>query len=290
MATRRIPESELILNTNGRIYHLNLVAEMVADTIIVVGDPERVPKISRYFDKIHHQVANRELVTHTGEIGGKRLSVISSGMGTDNVELLMTELDALVNIDFSTRQVNRRLKKLNIIRIGTSGCMQGDIPLDSLLVSRAALGLDNLMSFYAREAHEELSIIENKVQRLLELPFKPYFAKGSEELFNLFKGEMHHGVTVTAPGFYAPQGREIRLKPKISGFIEILASTQTSFGRFTNFEMETAGYYAMAELLGHEMISLNALIANRVNQTFSENHEKVVESLIQLVLDKLTCS
>lgn len=290
MASRRIPESELIINPNGRIYHLNLVPEMVADTIIVVGDPDRVSKISTHFDKIEHQVHNRELVTHTGVLGGKRISAISSGMGTDNVELLMTELDALVNIDFETRQVKRKLKKLKIIRIGTSGCMQSDIPLDALLVSRAALGLDNLMSFYKREVPDELSIVENKMQRLLEIPFKPYFAKGSDTLFNLFAPYMHHGVTVTAPGFYAPQGREIRLKPKITGFLETLARTSTSFGRFTNFEMETAGYYAMAELLGHEMISLNALIANRVNQTFSSNHEEVVEGLIQLVLEKIIAS
>ena len=288
MASKRIAESELIINPNGRIYHLNLTPEMVADSIIVVGDPDRVPKISQHFDKIHFQVANRELVTHTGEIGGKRLSVISSGMGTDNVELLMTELDALVNIDFQSRTINKKLKSLHIIRIGTSGCMQADIPLDALLVSNAALGLDNLMSFYAREPEEEISVIENKMQRLLDLPFKPYFAKGSEKLFNMFQDQMHHGVTVTAPGFYAPQGREVRLKPAISGFIEILARTQTAFGRFTNFEMETAGYYAMAELLGHEMISLNALIANRVNQTFSKDHEKAVNSLITLVLEKLT--
>lgn len=288
MASRRIPESELIINPNGRIYHLNLLPEMVADTIIVVGDPDRVAKISQHFDKIEHQVHNRELITHTGLIGGKRLSVMSSGMGTDNVELLMTELDALVNIDFETRQVKQMLRRLNIIRIGTSGCMQADIPLDSLLVSRAALGLDTLMSFYERNTKEELEIVENKIQRILELPFKPYFAKSSESLFELFAPEMLHGVTVTAPGFYAPQGREVRLKPKISGFIEKLATTPTSFGRFTNFEMETAGYYAMAELLGHEMISLNALIANRVHQTFSKDHEQTVEKLIQLVLEKVT--
>ena len=288
MVSRRIPESELIINPNGRIYHLNLLPEMVTDTIIVVGDPARVPKISEHFDKIEHQVHNRELVTHTGTIGRKRLSVISSGMGTDNVELLMTELDALVNIDFASRQVKRKLKKLTIIRIGTSGCMQDDIPLDSLLVSRAALGLDTLMSFYERQPNEELEVVENKVQRLLNIPFKPYFAKSSDRLFELFASAMHHGVTVTAPGFYAPQGREIRLKPKISGFIETLANTPTSFGRFTNFEMETAGYYALAELMGHEMISLNALIANRANQSFSENPERAVNRLIELVLTKLT--
>ena len=155
MASKRIAESELIINPNGRIYHLNLSPEMVADTIIVVGDPDRVPKISRHFDKVHYQVANRELVTHTGEIGGTEISVISSGMGTDNVELLMTELDALVNIDFQSRTVKRKLKKLRIVRIGTSGCMQADIPLDALLVSRAALGLDNLCLLYTSDAADE---------------------------------------------------------------------------------------------------------------------------------------
>ncbi|WP_420385863.1 nucleoside phosphorylase [Roseivirga sp.] len=288
MAQRRIPESELIINPNGRIYHLNLSPEMVADTVIVVGDPDRVPKISCHFDKIFHQVSNRELVTHTGELGGKHISVISSGMGTDNVELLMTELDALVNVDFESRTVRRKHRRLKVIRIGTSGCMQADIPLDSLLVSRAALGLDTLMSFYERHTREELSVVENKIQRLLKLPFKPYFAQGSDRLFDLFGEELHHGVTVTAPGFYAPQGREIRLKPAIGDFLSTLADTKTSFGRFTNFEMETAGYYAMGELLGHEMISLNALIANRANQTFSKDHEQTVEQLIRLVLDRIT--
>lgn len=261
---------------------------MVADTVIVVGDPDRVPKISCHFDKIFHQVSNRELVTHTGELGGKYISVISSGMGTDNVELLMTELDALVNVDFESRTVRRKHRQLKVIRIGTSGCMQADIPLDSLLVSRGALGLDTLMSFYERHTREELSVVENKIQRLLKLPFKPYFAEGSDRLFKIFGEGLHHGVTVTAPGFYAPQGREIRLKPAIGDFLSTLAETKTSFGRFTNFEMETAGYYAMGELLGHEMISLNALIANRANQTFSKDHEQTVEQLIQLVLSRIT--
>ncbi|WP_286755802.1 nucleoside phosphorylase [Roseivirga sp. UBA838] len=288
MTSRRIPESELILNPKGRIYHLNLEPDMVADTIVVVGDPERVPKVSRYFDKIDLQINNRELVTHTGFLGGKRVSVISSGMGTDNVELLMTELDALVNVDFQTRTVRKELRQLKIVRVGTSGCMQPDIPLDTLLVSRAALGLDSLMSFYERSTSEEQQITENKIQRVLELPFKPYIAEGSEVLFDLFKSTMYTGVTVTAPGFYAPQGREIRLRPKLPGFLETLAKTDTPWGRFTNFEMETAGYYAMAQLLGHEMISLNALIANRAQGTFSAQAEKTTQKLIELTLDKLS--
>ncbi len=286
--SRVIPSSELILNNQGGVYHLGLQPEMVADTIIVVGDPDRVPKVSAHFDRLEFQKANRELVTHTGSIGSKRLSVISSGMGTDNVELLLTELDALVNINLETRKVKRRLTSLKIIRIGTSGCLQKDIPLDALLVSKAALGLDNLMSFYERNTSQSCAVVENKVQRLLGLSFKPYFAESSKVLFGWFEQELHHGVTITSPGFYGPQGREIRLPLKMKGMLEKLAEIETSYGRFTNFEMETAAYYALGALLGHQMVSLNALIANRAHGTFSKNHEKTVNTLIQKVITKLT--
>lgn len=281
-----IPPSELII-IDGRVYHLNLRPEMVADTIIVVGDPDRVPKVSTYFDKIEHQVRSRELVTHTGTIGSKRLTVISSGMGTDNVELLMTELDALVNIDLETRQVKSKMKSLDIIRIGTSGCLQADIPLDSLLASEAALGLDTLMSFYQwkEQGGDEQEAL--KVQRLLGLPFRPYIARASQKLIDRLAEGMHRGITVTAPGFYAPQGRQVRLKPAIPGFVDKLAKMKTPLGRYTNLEMETAGYYALAQLLGHEMISLNALIANRATQQFSGDHEKAVESLIRKALERI---
>lgn len=285
--SHRIPESELILTPQGRVYHLNLLPEMVADTIIVVGDPDRVPKISCYFDKIEHQVHSRELVTHTGTIGSNRLTVMSSGMGTDNVELLMTELDALVNVDLKTRTVKESLRSLRIIRIGTSGCLQSDVPLDAHLVSTAALGLDTLMSFYQWESDAETERFTDQVKLELDLTFKPYFAEASRSLLNLFDEDFHKGVTITAPGFYAPQGRQVRLKPKVDNLVDKLASMETPFGRFTNLEMETAGYYAMAQLLGHEMISLNALIANRARQEFSENHEAAVESLIKKVLGRL---
>jgi len=283
---RVIPESELIL-TDGRIYHLNLRPDQLADTIIMVGDPDRVAKVSTYFDKIEHQVSSRELVTHTGYVGGKRLSVVSSGMGTDNVELVMTELDALVNIDFDTRTVKDELISLEIIRIGTSGCLQADIPLDAHLVSEAALGLDTLMSFYNWKNDEKGAAIVHAVAQQLQLPFAPYFADADMGLVNKYGEGMARGTTITAPGFYAPQGREVRLKTVNSNFVEMLSKMELPLSRFTNLEMETAGYYAMAHLLGHKMVSLNALIANRARQEFSSNHEMAVDGLIRSVLSRL---
>ncbi|MCE7990335.1 MAG: nucleoside phosphorylase [Roseivirga sp.] len=280
---RIIPESELIL-VNDRVYHLNLHPEQVAETIIVVGDPDRVPMVSAHFDKIDFQVGSRELVTHTGWIGSKRLSVISSGMGTDNVELLMTELDALFNVDLTTRTVKKDLTKLEIIRIGTSGCLQADIPLDALLVSKAALGLDTLMHFYKWTPDQLSDEVTTRVQEELRLSYEPYFAEASQSLLAQFSDKVWEGVTITCPGFYAPQGRAVRLQPRIGDMLDTLATTTTPLGRFTNFEMETAGYYAMGRLLGHEMLSLNALIANRGTKEFSETPAKAVDHLIQTVL------
>lgn len=285
---KEIAASELILSAEGKVYHLNLHPEMIGEEVIVVGDPDRVARVSAHFDKIEFQVHNRELVTHTGTIGAKRLSVISSGMGTDNVELLMSELDALVNIDFAKRQVKKKLSSLNIYRIGTSGSIQADLPLDAFLVSTAALGLDTLMSFYAYEQEDILKNFSAKVQRLIGLPFTPYMAKASLDLLALFSEEMIQGVTITAPGFYAPQGRSLRLPLHITDLPQKLAQIDTPFGRFTNMEMETAGYYALADLLGHRMVSLNALIANRANGSFSKDHEKATNQLIEKVIAKIT--
>ena len=287
MENNFIPESELILRSDGSIYHLGLQPEQLAETIIVVGDPDRVPKVSRYFDSIECQVQSREFVTHTGRTGDKKVTVISSGMGTDNVEILMTELDALVNIDLRTRTIRDQHTCLNIIRIGTSGCMHADIPVDSLLVSSAALGLDTLMSFYHWKNGDRGEAVANEVRNLLKLSFIPYFVEGSEKLLNVFGTDLLHGLTVTSPGFYAPQGRELRLKPSIPGFLETLSGMHLGEDRFTNFEMETAGYYAMAKLLGHEMVSLNALVANRVTREFSKDSEETVDRLIRHVIEKL---
>jgi uridine phosphorylase len=283
-----IPASELIL-VNGRVYHLNLHPEMVAETVIVVGDPDRVPRVSAHFDKIDFQVSSRELVTHTGSIGGKRLSVISTGMGTDNVELVMTELDALFNVDFATRTVKKELTRLEVIRIGTSGCLQADIPLDALLISTAGIGLDTLMHFHQWNPEVLSRQIATDLQHELQLGYEPYFAQASTSLLPRFQDEgFFEGITVTCPGFYAPQGRAVRLRPRLDSMLDTLANVATPLGRITNFEMETAGYYALGQLLGHEMLSLNALIANRPRQEFSQEAGKAVDKLIQKVLEKLT--
>ncbi len=286
MLNRRIPESELIL-IDGRVYHLNLRPDQVAHTIIMVGDPDRVAKVSVYFDKIEHQVSSRELVTHTGTVGGKRVSVVSSGMGTDNVELVMTELDALVNIDFESRTIKDQLTSLEIIRIGTSGCLQADIGLDTFLVSESALGLDTLMNFYQWENSASGQELIDQVRKELELSFTPYHAEADTALLEKFGEGLERGTTITAPGFYAPQGREVRLKTKTPDFVDKLTALKFLSSRFTNLEMETAGYYAMAKLLGHRMISLNALIANRARREFSKDPEKAIDDLIRIVLRRL---
>ncbi len=286
MSKSRIPESELIL-VDGRVYHLNLKPDQIANTVILVGDPERVPKVSLYFDKIEHQVSSRELVTHTGYVGEKRVSVVSSGMGTDNVELVMTELDALVNIDFESRTIKDELTSLELIRIGTSGCMQADIPLDAHLASIGAVGLDTLMSFYNWENDGLGEKVCTEIREALELQFTPYLAYADSELIEKYGQDLEKGITVTSPGFYAPQGREVRLKTKVGDFLDKLAALNLLENRFTNFEMETAGYYALANLLGHKMVSLNALIANRARQEFSDNHEEAIDRLIRWVISRI---
>ena len=280
-----IPESELIISPEGKIYHLNLCPEMIAQTIIVVGDPERVPKISCYFDKIHFQVNSRELVTHTGELAGQEISVVSSGMGIDNVELLITELDALVNVDFETREVKDKPTSLDIYRIGTSGCLQEDIPIDAYLASKGAIGLDSLMEFYNRNS--EYEDFENQLKSEFRFNFKPYVSKPSERLLAKFEGSFYQGVTVTSPGFYAPQGRAVRLELSNPSMVDQLTVMDTPLGRITNFEMETAAYYALCSMLGHDMISLNTLTANRARKEFSANHEAAVEGLIKTVLERI---
>jgi uridine phosphorylase len=281
------PESELIINKNGTIYHLNLLPEHISDTIITVGDPDRVPMVSKYFDEIEVQVAKREFVTHTGYYKGKRITVISTGMGTDNIDILMNELDMLVNVDFQSRKANHEKISLRIVRVGTSGSLQHDIPLGSHLASHHAVGLDSLMEFYPLEQSEQEHAITRALQEKLGIGFKPYFVSGSPELLNSIAFDMLPGNTLTCPGFYAPQGRSLRAGVRNESLLQHYNEFRMDDFRFTNFEMETAGYYAMGRLLGHEVLSLNAIVANRMSQEFATNSEEVIDSLIVKVLDRI---
>lgn len=281
------PESELILNKDGSVYHLNLLPEQIADTIITVGDPGRVHKITQYFDNITFEMNKREFITQTGTINNKRVTVISSGMGTDNVEILLTELDALASIDLKKRSLKEKRRRLNIIRIGTSGSLQADIPVDSLVVSNAAIGLDTLMCFYELPQTDIESAITTGLQEKLALPFQPYCVSGSAELKAQFAFDMIEGNAVTCPGFYAPQGRKLRLELKVPNLINVLNHFHEQDFWLTNFEMETAGYYALGRLMGHQVLSLNAIVANRITNQFSKDPEKIIDSLVKKVLERL---
>lgn len=288
---QKIAESELIINQRGAIYHLNLRPEELADTVITVGDPGRVKEVSKHFDHIEHSFQHREFITHTGFIGKKRLSVISTGIGPDNIDIVLNELDALVNIDFQSRHIKENLTSLRIIRVGTSGALQGDIPVDGFVASTHGIGMDNLMHFY-REKHneEEKQILHSFVTQtqLHNHLSYPYIFGGSASLMKMFTKDVFHGITVTCPGFYGPQGRVLRLGLALPHLNDAL--TNFSFGqhRITNFEMETAAIYGLGTSLGHQCLSLSAIVANRVSRTFSKNGDAAVENLIQHTLGVLS--
>jgi uridine phosphorylase len=283
----KIAETDLILNPDGSVYHLNLLPKHISDTVIAVGDPSRVYMVSEYFDEIEFEMNKREFITHVGRYKDKRITVISTGIGTDNVEIFFSEIDALVNIDLKTREPKPRKKKLKIIRIGTSGALQEDVAVGSHLVSEYAVGLDNLMNFYDLNMDDKEAGIAHDLQRKTGLPFMPYVVKGSESLMEQIGGEMIVGNTVTCPGFYAPQGRVLRLPIRYPKLLEDLNYYHKDDFWLTNFEMETSGYYALARLLGHEALSVNAIVANRIKNKFSKDPNKVVDSLIKKVLDRI---
>jgi uridine phosphorylase len=282
-------ETDLILNPDGSVYHINLLPKHIADVVIAVGDPSRVFKVSQHFDEIEFEMNKREFITHVGTYKGKRLTVISTGIGTDNIEIVMTELDALVNIDLKTREPKTRKKKLKIIRIGTSGAIQEDIPLGAHLVTDYAVGLDNLLNFYELTSTDLENAIADDIQKKVKLPFKPYVVQGSATLLNEIGYDMISGNTITAPGFYAPQGRRVRAAIRFPDLLKELNYYHNKSSDFwlTNFEMETASYYALGRLLGHEMLSVNAIIANRIKTKFSKDPEKAVDSLIKKVLERI---
>jgi uridine phosphorylase len=259
--------SELILNPDGSIYHLNLLPEDIAPTIFLVGDQNRVPEISKHFDFIELKKSNREFIAHTGYIGDKRL----------------TELDALVNIDFGLREIKAEKQSLQLIRIGTSGSLQLDIEINSILVSEFGLGLDHLLHFYALEHDID---IEKKIKEHLDLPFiDPYFVKASDSLLNLFSNHFRTGITASCPGFYAPQGRMLRGQTVSTQLISKLNTLFIHQQVITNFEMETASIYGMAKVLGHQAISVNCILANRISNQFSTNPQAVIHKAIQEVID-----
>lgn len=281
---QRIAESELIINQRGAVYHLDILPGELATTVITVGDPDRVKQVSQHFDRIEASSRHREFVTDTGWIGSKKVSVVSTGIGTDNIDIVLNELDALVNIDFDSRTTRTDHTQLQIIRIGTSGSLQAHIPVDSVVASTHGLGIDNLLNFYRLENNEEeRELVQAFVtQTQLHNRFSyPYISSGSASLLKHFVGDFHHGITVTCPGFYAPQGRILRLGLRQPDLIDRL--TQFSFGqqRITNFEMETAGIYGLGKLLGHQCLSLSAIVANRVEKKFSHNAAATMEKLIR---------
>lgn len=286
-----IKQSELILNPDGSIYHLHLRPEDLATTIITVGDPDRVDQVSKYFDHIELKQQKREFNTHTGLYKNQRITVISTGIGSDNIDIVLNELDALVNIDFETRTLKNKLTALNIVRIGTSGALQADIPVDSILMSTYGLDINGMLPSY------KIETIRNKA---FEKAFcmhtewnndraQPVLVENSKALeHQLYESHILTGVTATCGGFYGPQGRMLRLEPKDSIFRNKLQSFRYEDLKITNFEMETSAIYGLSKLLGHQACSMNAILANRANGSFSKKPDETINNLIQYTLNKLT--
>lgn len=279
----KLSASELVLNADGSVYHLNLLPEDIADKIILVGDPDRVPKVSQFFDKVEIKKNKREFYTHTGVFRGERISVLSTGIGTENIDIVMNELDALVNIDLNNKEFHSEKKSLQLFRLGTCGSVNPDIEVDNMLVSENVVGLDGLLHFYS-DYHFENDFSKKFLSDFPYDNIKPmlYFGECSSELKNLYKDAKYFGNTATFPGFYAPQGRQLRLRALDDKFLEVLNELGIS-----NFEMETSAIYGLAKLLGHRAITVNCIIANRRRGEFSADHHKVERDAIQWVLDRI---
>ncbi len=288
-----IAASELIINERGAIYHLNCRPEEIAPTIITVGDPDRVKEVSKHFDSIEYRNHHREFITHTGYIGKKRLTVVSTGIGPDNIDIVLNELDALVNIDLSTRTIRDTLTSLQIIRVGTSGSLQKDIPVDSFVASTHGLGIDNLLNFYLFQNNEEEKQILHAFQTHTQIHqgiSAPYVNGAGIHLLKQFVQHFHQGITVTCPGFYGPQGRVLRMGLAQPQLIDRLSSFQFGQHRITNFEMETSAIYGMGKILGHHCLSLSAIVANRISKEFSKDGNAAIEKLIVQTLENISSS
>lgn len=279
-----IGASELIINDRGAIYHLNVRPEEIADTIITVGDPERVASVSKYFDRVEHKLAHREFITHTGYIGQKRISVLSTGIGPDNIDIALNEIDALANINFDTRTINDEKKSVSIIRMGTCGSLQGEVGVNELVAGTHGLGIDNVLHFYTQENNEEEKAILaafDEHTKISAHKIQPYIATASAGLLKHFTEGYSHGITVTCPGFYGPQGRILRLPLKMPNLVDQMTSFKYGQHRIANFEMETSAIYGLCNLLGHQCLSINVIIANRVKKEYSKDMGKAVDHMIQ---------
>ncbi len=278
-----IPESELIINEDGSVYHLKLHPGDIANRVITVGDQNRVDQVAQHFDEIYLTKQNREFKTVTGRLGSKDITVISTGIGTDNIDIVINELDALVNVDFKNRTVNAHLKQLDFIRIGTSGTIREEIALDSIITSAYAASLDGIADYYPNDeaAVPALSqILSDKISKSV------YAFAASDDLINQFNGIGHQGITLTAAGFYGPQSRGIRIKPSFD-WINQLVDVEYEGLHCTNLEMETAGIFLLSKLLGHRAIAFNAILANRATREFSKQPKETVRKLIENVLTQL---
>lgn len=284
------PPTELVLNSKHQVYHLGLSSENIADTVILVGDQDRVQLVSSFFDSIEHQSQHREFVCHTGIYKGKRLSVLSTGIGTDNIDITINELDALVNIDLNERKDKSHFTSLNLIRIGTCGILHSDVPVHSFILTSHALGLDNIAHFYeTSESDEERSIL-TAITSHVSFPDKvvPYLRSASRELLSaLSSDQTHTGVTITSSGFYGPQGRQLRVKTKTRLLNDQLSSFNHSDVQIMNFEMESSALFALGKALGHNCATICLGIANRPNKEFSKDYNENMKELIQYVLDRV---
>jgi uridine phosphorylase len=287
---KEFPASELVLNSKGQVYHLGLSPENIADKIIVVGDQDRVSLISAFFETIEHQSSHREFVCHTGVYKGKRISALSTGIGTDNIDIVVNELDALVNIDLEKRQEKSSKKSLEIVRIGTCGILQTEIPVHSYILSNHALGFDNVAHFYEIEFSEIENDFNSSLSKHLELPAKiqTYFVTANEELTNRLSSEKtHRGITITSSGFYGPQGRTLRIPTHLENIHIKLGSFQKDEQRVMNFEMESSALFALGKQLGHQCATICLGVANRPNLEFSKGYENEMKGLILYTLDRI---
>lgn len=288
--SNKLQDSELILNKDGSVYHIHLKEEHIADTVILVGDQDRVKEVSDFFEKIEYQISNREFVTCTGYYKGKRLTVLSTGIGADNIDIAVSELDAAINIDLKTRQLKSKRRSLNLVRIGTSGALQPDIPVGSFVISEYGLGFEGLVYYYDFEFSEKEQKLTESIQAHLQWNTKlsdPYVVAASEKLFQKLGGGMVGGITATASGFYGPQGRSLYLQPSITDLRQKLSSFNYNGHRITNFEMETSALYGLGKMMGHHCCTCCAIIANRSIKQYVDDYHPIVKDLIKVVLDRL---